>query len=235
MPEATVEVQGLAVRYAELSALSDVTVSFSPGVTVVVGPNGSGKSSLLKAIAGIVPHASGSIRIDDQPAAEARAQGRVAYVPQADVLDSDFPLTVQDVVAMGTYAQSTSRVHTRATVAEALAQVGVSPLAHRQFGELSGGERRRVLVARALAQHADVILLDEPTAGVDNSAQQTLADVFRALAARGVTVIEATHDLHGYASRADAAVVLHRSVIASGDPSAVLTPEVLARTFGVEA
>lgn len=226
------EVRDLDVRYGEVHALDSVSIDAGPGLTVLVGVNGSGKSSLLAAIAGAVPPAHGTITVDGAPVALARQAGHVAYVPQLDAIDRDFPITVSQVVAMGCYASNEPKTTRRSRVARAINQVGLDGLEKRQIGELSGGQRRRVLIARALAQQAQVYVLDEPDAGVDPAAREVLYRVLRELTQAGRTVIMATHDLSSVPDNADHAIVMQRRVIAAGPPAQVLTPVVLARAFG---
>lgn len=226
-------IRGLTVAYGELLALQDVSVTVNPGLTVLVGVNGSGKSSLLGAITGSVRPAAGSVTIGGQPAGVARSRGEVAYVPQADSVDRDFPVTVKDVVHMGTYAGHSSPASRRAAVSKAIARVGLTGLERRQIGELSGGQRRRVLVARALAQDAPVLIMDEPEAGIDTGARRAFYAMLTEFVAEGRTIVMATHDLGSVPQLADHAIVLHRRVLAEGAPADVLTPAVLSRAFGV--
>jgi manganese transport system ATP-binding protein len=229
----TISTHDLTVRYGDLVALDNVSVTAAPGLTVVIGVNGSGKSSLLGAICGAVQPASGTVRIGDESAALARQQGAVAFVPQADAVDRDFPVTVRQVVEMGTNAANVSRRDGRRRAHAAIERVGLAGLEQRQIGELSGGQRRRVMVARAVAQEAKVLVLDEPDAGVDSSARSDIYALLRSFVDDGRTVLMSTHDLASVPDIADHAIVLHRRVIAEGSPSAVLTPHVLAQAFGV--
>jgi manganese transport system ATP-binding protein len=231
----TIETRGLRVSYGEVVAVDGVDLAVGPGLTVLVGVNGSGKSSFLGALAGAVRPSAGSVTIDGQPASEARARGAVAYVPQADAIDRDFPVTVRTVVEMGRYTSHASRAEDRAAIAQAIDRVGLAGLERRQIGELSGGQRRRVLLARAIAQDAQALILDEPDAGIDSGARQTFYALLRSFIEEGRTVLMATHDLAAVPDLADHAVVLHQRVIASGVPREVLTPEVLAQAFGVRS
>ncbi|MEX0914129.1 MAG: metal ABC transporter ATP-binding protein [Demequina sp.] len=223
---------GLTVSYGEVLALADVSITLPPGLTVVVGVNGSGKSSLLGALAGSVTPTAGTVTVDGADAGRARARGQVAYVPQADAVDRDFPVSVRTVVEMGRYATEASRAEHRDAVARAMERVGLTGLERRQIGELSGGQRRRVLLARALAQDALALVLDEPDAGIDVGARRDFHAVVRELIDEGLTVVMSTHDLASVPDVADRAIVLHQRVIAEGTPAEVLTPEVLARAFG---
>ncbi|GAA4433509.1 metal ABC transporter ATP-binding protein [Georgenia halophila] len=231
------EVQNLSVRYGAVTALDGVTLDLRPGtVTGLVGMNGSGKSTLFKSVMGLVPPESGSIRLLGGPAERARRRGAVAYTPQSEDVDWSFPVCVRDVVRMGRYGRLglTRRLRRgdEEQVAGALERVGLSDLADRQVGALSGGQRKRVFVARALAQEADVLLLDEPFAGVDRLTEDTLTALLRTLAAEGRTVLISTHDLQNLDVLCDDAVLLHRRVILHASPREVLRPENLALAFG---
>ncbi|WP_062378570.1 metal ABC transporter ATP-binding protein [Demequina pelophila] len=228
-----VEVRGLTVAYGEVLALDDVSFAVGPGLTVLLGVNGSGKSSLLAAIAGSLVPTRGTVHIDGGDAAVARRAGRLAYVPQADAVDRDFPVSVSEVVAMGTYARHVSHAHLRVAVRDALARVGLDGLERRQIGELSGGQRRRVLLARALVQDAPTIVLDEPLGGVDAGVQATFYALLRELVGEGRTILMSTHDLASVPDLADRAILLHQRVIADGPPREALTDDLLARAFGV--
>lgn len=231
MTGAAVRVHDLTVRYGDILALDAVSAAFGPGLSVVIGVNGSGKTSLLRTIAGVHPHAVGAVVIGGEEAARARAAGAVAFVPQADGVDWGFPVSVADVVEMGRYGRREGRGPRREAAAAALDRVGMGGHARRQIGELSGGQRRRVFLARAIAQEAPVLVLDEPLAGVDTTAQTAFHSLLRGLADEGRTVIMSTHDLGSIPDLAGHVVVLHQRVLAAGSPAKVLTPAVLARAF----
>lgn len=233
-----VEVRGLTVRYAEVRALDDVALVLRPGAACgLVGMNGSGKSTLFAALVGLVRAQSGTVSIFGGSPATARAGGLVGYVPQQDSLDRDFPVPVRDVVLMGRYHSMGWRRRPAsgdlAAVDDAMARVGVTDLADRRFGRLSGGQRQRVLLARALAQRARLLLLDEPFTGVDVVSEAAVTAVLRELVADGVSILVSTHDLSVLPELCDTAVLLHRRVLAAGPTAEVLTPDNLARTFGL--
>lgn len=237
---ASIRLDAVTVRYGAVTALDDVTVAIAPGaVTALVGMNGAGKSTLFGAITGRLRPHTGRIEVLGGTADSARRAGRVAVMPQSDGVDADFPLTVADVVAQGRYGRLglTRRLKPadRAAVTDALARVQLSELAERPIGALSGGQRRRAFVARALAQEADVLLLDEPYAGVDVVSEQLIADVLSDLAARGRTVLVSTHDLATLPDRADRVILLARRIITVDEPEVALAPESLARAFGLTA
>lgn len=218
-------------------ALNRASLQVAPGsICGLVGMNGSGKSTLFKAIMGVVP-ASGSVRIDGLAPCEARKQGLVSYVPQSEDIDFTFPVSVRDVVSQGRYGRLgiTRRLGAadRAAVDTALERVGLTDLAHRQIGNLSGGQRKRVFVARGLAQEARLLLLDEPFAGVDKKSEAMLVSLFKELRADGAGVLISTHDLANLADLADTAVLLRNEVLLTGDPATVLAPENIVRAFGM--
>ena len=202
----------------------------------LLGLNGSGKSTLFKAIMGVTP-AEGQVLIDGQTPTQARKLGLVSYVPQSEDIDFTFPVSVRDVVSMGRYGRlgPTRRLKAadRAAVDEALERVDLLDLAHRQIGNLSGGQRKRAFVARGLAQGARLLLLDEPFAGVDKRSETMLMNLLRQLRDAGAGVLISTHDLANLAELADTAVLLRNEVLLSGEPGAVLAPENLVRAFGM--
>ena len=233
------EVRGLTVRYGEVSALEDVSLTLGTGrVCGLVGMNGSGKSTLFKTVMGTVRPLSGTVVVAGGSPAAARRQGLVGYVPQSEDVDWTFPLSVREVVETGRYGHlgPTRRLRAadRAAVAEALERVGLADLAHRQVGRLSGGQRKRAFLARAVAQGAATLLLDEPFAGVDRTSEATITELLRALAAEGASVLVSTHDLQALPDLADEAVLLMRRVLLHGPSTEVLRPENLAHAFGLD-
>ena len=228
MTHTEIDIADLEVRYGRQVALRAVTATIPCArVTALVGPNGSGKSSLLGAIAGVVPASAGTI--------DRRGTRRTAYVVQRSAVADTLPVTVHDTVAMGRWAhrgpwRRLTR-HDRAVVDDCLARLGIGDLARRPLGGLSGGQRQRALVAQGLAQEPDLLLLDEPSAGVDLAADEYIAKAVGDAAARGVTVVLATHDLAA-AERADHCLLLGDGhLLAQGPPGEVLTPAALARTW----
>jgi ABC-type Mn2+/Zn2+ transport system ATPase subunit len=225
----------MTVGYADRPALEHVDLAIEAGTLLaVVGPNGAGKSTLLKVMAGILVPWSGRVEVLGAPAG--REARRIAYVPQAELVDWHFPVTVRDVVMMGRYPalgplRRPGAADHRA-VDEAIAQVGMSKHRGTQIGSLSGGQRRRVFLARALAADPDVYLLDEPVTGVDPTTQEDLMDILEAEARRGRTVVATTHDLACAAQRFQRVLAVNRTVIAHGPSSLVLDPAILARIYG---
>ncbi|GAB2756143.1 metal ABC transporter ATP-binding protein [Salinifilum aidingensis] len=232
-----VDTRGLTVRYGETLALDDVSLRVGDGrVCGLLGTNGSGKSTLFKALLGLVPAERGQVRLLDRPQRRARANASIAYVPQSEAVDWRFPVTVRDVVLMGRYAHMgplrRPRRADRAAAHDALERVGLAELAARPIGQLSGGQRKRTFVARGIAQGAQLLLLDEPFAGVDRSSQATITELLHALRGEGRTVLVSTHDIAGVGELCDEAVLLYRGVLAHGPVQDVVAPDVLARAFG---
>ncbi|WP_461001386.1 metal ABC transporter ATP-binding protein [Streptomonospora sediminis] len=233
-----IEVAGVSVHYGRTTALEDVSLTLGQGrICALLGANGSGKSTLITAVLGRTTAGTGRVRILGASPAAARKRGLVGYVPQSEQVDRDFPVRVADVVMMGRYGHMgparRARKADRSAVARALERTGLSDLAHRPIGALSGGQRKRAFVARAIAQGARVLLLDEPFAGVDGRSQHTIAQVLAAMRDDGHTLVVSTHDLAGVPQWCDEAVLLQRRLLAHGTPREVLTPQRLAQTFGL--
>ncbi len=229
------DIRGLWAGYNRIAALEDVTFQVYPGkITGIIGPNGSGKSTLFKVILGLLRPWRGEVLVFGRPSVSQRTL--VGYMPQMELVDWDFPVTVSDVALMGRYGRlGLLRRPTRTdrhAAGEALEKVGMADLRKRLIGELSGGQRRRVLLARALANDPKLLLLDEPLAGLDATAQHQLLDVVGGLQAQGTTVVLSTHDLSCVSSACHHAVCLNRGLVAQGAPEEVLTERVLSETFG---
>ena len=228
------EVSVGAVRNGRSHALRQVNFKAQRGERIaVVGPNGAGKSTLFKLIVGTVKPSEGQVNIFGHG-----PDGHICigYVPQRNEIDWSFPVTVEDVVMMGRVGQiGLFRWARRADwelVRRSLDRVGASHLAKKQIGELSGGQQQRVFIARALAQEAELLLLDEPLNGLDLPTQQSIFDVLDSLRPDGVTVLVATHDLQLAADRFDKIMLLNRQIIAFAEPTAVLTTENLLQAYG---
>jgi len=212
---AAVSLDHVSAGYGERMALSDVSLQVARGsLLAVVGPNGAGKSTLLKVMAGLLRPFSGSVRILGEPVG--RAARRVAYLPQAEAVDWQFPVAVAD----------------REHVEHALQTVRMHDLRSRQIGALSGGQRRRVFLARAIAAEPDLFLLDEPVTGVDATTQEELMDVLEAQTRLGRTVVASTHDLLCAAQRFHQAAFINGRVVATGPAQLVLDQRLLAETYG---
>ncbi|AJT62609.1 Manganese transport system ATP-binding protein MntB [Streptomyces lydicus] len=221
--------------YGSTVALDDVHGSVAGGQALaLVGPNGAGKSTLIKSALGLVTVASGSVTVCGRRPAAART--RTAYVPQADALDPEFPVTVGQVVLMGRYRavgwlRRPGR-RDRAIAAEALDLVGLADRARNRFGTLSGGQRQRVLLARAIAQHADVLLLDEPFNGVDAVSRDALLGALRELKAGGAAVLVSTHDLAIAQALCEQVCLLNGRQFGFGPVRSTLTADNLKECYG---
>lgn len=234
-----VSVREITVRYGEVLALDGATLELRTGtICGLVGMNGSGKSTLFKTMMGLLRPDAGSVRVGGEAPARARKRGVVGYMPQSEDVDWAFPLSVRDVVMTGRYGRmGITRRAKRAdhdAVDHAIARVELSEYGARQIGQLSGGQKKRVFLARCIAQSASVLLLDEPFAGVDKRSEATITRLLRELADDGATVLVSTHDLHALPELADEAVLLMRRVLMHGPPGTVLQPENLAQAFGLD-
>lgn len=248
-PGARLKDEGLAT--AEGLAATNVTVTYRNGltalraasftipkgtITALVGVNGAGKSTLFKAIMGFVPLAAGEISVLGMSVRQALKRNLIAYVPQAEEVDWNFPVLVEDVVMMGRYGHMNFlRIPSRKDhemVADALARVGMSDFRKRQIGELSGGQRKRVFLARALAQEGQVILLDEPFTGVDVTTEEQIIALMRDLRAEGRVMLVSTHNLGSVPDFCDRTIFVKGTVIASGPTEDTFTEENLKTAFG---
>ena len=232
-----IEADHLCVNYNATVALYDASLVLPAGcICGLVGMNGSGKSTLFKALTGFVRPSRGRIRINGLTVAEAQREQAVAYVPQSEGIDNNFPVSVWDVVMMGRYgAMNLLRIPARAdrvAVREALSQVELLPLRDRPIGALSGGQRKRAFLARAIAQGGSVLLLDEPFNGVDVRTEKLMADLFLQFRSEGRTILISTHDLSHVREFCDLVVLINKTVLAYGETSEVFTSENLSLTFG---
>jgi manganese/iron transport system ATP-binding protein len=233
--EAGIRLGHLTVRYnGRLPALEDISFTLPRGERVaVVGPNGAGKSTLFKVIAGVLAPTSGRVEVYGHCPNEHIC---IAYVPQRSQVDWSFPVTVADVVMMGRVGRlgllRWPRRRDWEIVSESLRLVDMAEMADRQIGELSGGQQQRVFIARALAQEAEILLMDEPLTGLDLPTQEALFRILDQLRERKVTVMVATHDLNQAADRFDRLILLNRRLIAMGRAAEVLTPAHLAAAYG---
>lgn len=231
-----IDIQGVSVRYHEKLVLDDVTASVpESAICGLVGMNGAGKSTLFKSIMGAVPAGKGKVRLAGYTVRAAQKKGIVAYVPQTEMIDWNFPVSVHDVVMMGRYGQMNflriPKTKDEEAVTRALERVHLTDFADRQIGQLSGGQRRRTFVARALAQGASILLLDEPFAGVDAKTEASLVALLRELKKQGVTTLIAAHDLNTIGSYCDHIILLKKTVIAAGPTKKVFTAENIAKTY----
>jgi ABC-type Mn2+/Zn2+ transport system ATPase subunit len=227
-------VQDVWAGYDGRPAIEAISFDLPAGsLAGLAGPNGSGKSTLLKAVLGLVRPWRGRIEVYGQPLNGQRAL--IGYAPQAELVDWGFPATVADVVMMGRYGRigllRRPSAADRDAVAIALRQVGLEPLAGRQIGELSGGQQRRMLIARALAQDAGLLLLDEPMGGLDPTTEHELLSLFERLRDAGKTLLVATHDLSCIAACFDYTLLINQRLIAFGPTAQVLNTENLSVAF----
>lgn len=234
----SIEVHDLTVTYPNgVTAMRDASFALGPGtICALVGVNGSGKSTIFKAIMGFIRPSSGDIRLCGMPVDEALKRNIVAYVPQSEDIDWNFPVLVETVVMMGRYGhmnflRQPSRTD-RLKVDEALERVGLSAYRNHQIGELSGGQRKRVFLARALAQEGSIILLDEPFTGVDVKTETAIIDLLRELRASGQLMLVSTHNLGSVPDFCDEVVLLNRKVLAAGPTVEVFTQKNLELAFG---
>ncbi|QRV01636.1 metal ABC transporter ATP-binding protein [Arcanobacterium phocisimile] len=230
------DVRNVHVAYGEVRALTGIDFAIDSGkICAIVGMNGSGKSTFFKSIMGLVRYQQGDIRIVGQSSLDARRAGKVGYVPQNEEIDSRFPLSIYEVVMMGRYGlmgplRKPSDAD-RAAVNHALDVVGLTDLADRPIGALSGGQRKRAFVARAVAQGAELMLLDEPFAGVDYTSAGVITELLQELAKAGATLLVSTHDLSAIPDFADEVALLNRKIVGRGDPRTTLNAENLKIAF----
>jgi manganese/iron transport system ATP-binding protein len=228
------EVSHLSVRYENRVALEDVSFALSKGERVaVVGPNGAGKSTLFKVIAGVLEPTSGQVEVYGHGPG---GHICIAYVPQRSQVDWTFPVNVADVVMMGRIGQmGLLRWPHRSDwnlVHSALREVGIDDLSERQISELSGGQQQRMFIARALAQQAEIVLMDEPLTGLDASTQEAILQILDSLQEKQVTVMIATHDLQQAAARFDRVMLLNHRLLGFGPPQEIFTSERLVQAYG---
>lgn len=231
--------------------VDDITVTYNNGHTAIhntsfklnggticalVGVNGSGKSTLFKSIMGMVKPNTGSVTLNHLPVTQALQQNIIAYVPQTEEVDWDFPVLVSDVVMMGRYGRmSFLRIPSKEDKKQvdiALERVNMSELRHRQIGELSGGQKKRVFLARALAQQGKVLLLDEPFTGVDVQTENAIIELLKSLRKEGHLILVSTHNLGSVPEFCDQVVLFNRTVLATGPTKTTFTPQNLMVTFG---
>ncbi|MDC9588697.1 manganese/iron ABC transporter ATP-binding protein [Xenorhabdus sp. XENO-10] len=219
------------------TAIYDASFDITGGtICALVGMNGSGKSTLFKTIMGLVTPSQGKVTLNDQPIKTALKQNIIAYVPQTEDVDWNFPVLVSDVVMMGRYGKMgflrrpSKRDHE--IVNEALGRVGLAGLRDRQIGELSGGQKKRAFLARALAQEGKVLLLDEPFTGVDVKTENAIVDLLRDLRDEGHLILVSTHNLGSVPEFCDHVILINRTVLASGHTENTFTQKNLEITFG---
>ena len=231
-------VQHLTVNYREVRALEDITFSLQAGTLIgLLGPNGAGKSTLIKALLGLIPVQDGQVMYEGAPLRQQRRN--VAYVPQRSQIDWDYPTTVWNVVMLGRTAhagwfRSPSR-QSAEIVKESLRRVELLDLRDRPIGALSGGQQQRVFLARAIAQQADLLLLDEPLAAVDKKTEALIFQIYDELKAEGKTLLISCHEWGGILNHYDELLLINQQLIAQGSPKTVMTPENIQRAYNIPA
>ena len=235
---ASISVESVTVRYSNgHTAIRDVSFTLQGGTTcALVGVNGSGKSTLFKSLMGQIKPKSGSIRLCGLPVPQALKRNLVAYVPQSEEVDWQFPVSVYDVVMQGRYGYLNflrlPKAEDKRKVQEAMERVGIAHLAQRQIGELSGGQKKRVFLARALAQQSKIILLDEPFTGVDVKTENAIVDLLGQLRAQGHLILVSTHNLGMVPDFCDQVVMINRTVLAAGRTEHTFNQHNLELAFG---
>lgn len=237
MNEIGIDIENVTVAYHGKVALHSASLQLQPGtICGFVGMNGAGKSTLFKAIMGFVKPNTGRVLINGLPIRKVQKSNLVAYVPQSEEVDWNFPVNVYDVVMMGRYGYMNllriPRSTDRQAVRESLERVEMWHMRDRQIGELSGGQKKRTFFARALTQQAKVLLLDEPFAGVDIKTEKMMINLLMELRQTGHIILVSTHDLESITTFCDQVVLINRSILAYGNTSEVFTEENLSRTFG---
>ncbi|MFT5037121.1 MAG: ABC-type Mn2+/Zn2+ transport system ATPase subunit [Candidatus Azotimanducaceae bacterium] len=231
-----IELKDVTVAYKTTRALTSASIEIPHQTFMgVIGMNGAGKSTLFKTIMGLIAPSSGSVLVCGKSPTEAQKLGLVAYVPQNELVDWDFPVSVYDVVMMGRLgAQNIFRTPSNednTLVEDALQKVGMHAFCGRQIGALSGGQRKRVFIARALAQGASILLLDEPFAGLDAVSEHNLTALLVSLQKEGKTIILATHELTSLSEYCDTVALIKHTVIAYGPTKDVFTKELVSKTY----
>lgn len=235
MEKPVLELHNLTVTYQNKPAIWNVDYEIPGGRMVgIVGPNGSGKTTMMKTVMGLIRPGSGYVRIFGEPLEKMR--GRIAYVPQRSSVDWDFPVNVLDTVLMGRYRPGSllrrTRREDRDKARESLKKVGMEKYVKRQISQLSGGQQQRVFIARALAQEADLYLLDEPMAGVDAATEDTIISLLQSMREAGKTIMVVHHDLQTAHRYYDWLVMMNTHLIAAGPTEQVFTEQNLHDTYG---
>ncbi len=233
--EPLLEIHDLTVSYDQSPVLWNVDLSLPSGKLIgVLGPNGAGKSTLIKAVMGLVTPSGGYVKIFGSRLEEVRS--RISYVPQRESVDWNFPASVLDVVMMGTYGKlglfRRPGAKERQIALQSLEKVGMQSFINRQISELSGGQQQRVFIARALAQEADLYLMDEPFAGVDMATETAIFQLLQMMTAEGKTVVVVHHDIHSAMNYFDWIIMLNLHLVASGPKELVITEDLLRKTYG---
>jgi ABC-type Mn2+/Zn2+ transport system ATPase subunit len=235
MSKPVVEFRNVTCRYGATNVLEDVNLHIHQGQFAgILGPSGAGKTTLLKTVLGLIQPARGTVSVGGKPL-NGRPSSRVAYVPQVETVDWNFPVTVEQAVLMGRSTQSSlwpwpSRAE-RELACTLMERLGIAEFSKRHIRDLSGGQQQRIFLARALIAEPDLLVLDEPTAGVDMRTQEDILHLLAHLNRDGVTILMTTHDLNAAAAHLPWVICLNRSVIAQGTPDDVFVPEILNATY----
>lgn len=236
MKNYAIDVQNIVVKYGDKVALSESSLRIMPGtICGLVGMNGAGKSTLFKTIMGFVTPTQGTVLLNNMSVSEAQKKGIVSYVPQTEDIDWNFPVTVWDVVMMGRYGfmnfMRTPRKEDSSLVTDALKKLNIFDLKERQIGELSGGQKKRVFLARSLAQGAQIMLLDEPFAGVDAKTEAEVTSLLLDLKKHGIVVLISTHELTSLTEYCDHVAFIKNGITVFGKTDDVFTPANISSTF----
>jgi ABC-type Mn2+/Zn2+ transport system ATPase subunit len=237
-PDELVRFSGVTCGYDSRAVLRDIDLVIREGAFVgIVGPSGAGKTTLLRAIVGAVPRVEGSLTFDGRPVGRG-ATPRVGWVPQLETVDWNFPATVREVVLMGRWSdrpwQAWPSRNDHAAVDRLLDRLGIGGLGRRHIRELSGGQQQRVFLARAMIGEPRLLLLDEPTSGVDLKTRDDILHLLADLNGDGMTIVMTTHELNTVAAHLPWVVCVNGSIVAEGDPDDIFTSEVLGRTYGAD-
>jgi len=235
MMDSIINVSGLTVSYGHKTVLSNIYLDIKPGQLIgVLGPNGAGKSTLFKSMLGLIEPTVGTIQVFGKDIDEDRK--RIAYIPQKDEVDWDFPATARDVVAIGRYPHKSlfqqMTADDQKIIDQALEEMGITHLQKRQIGQLSGGQQQRVFLARALAQEADILFLDEPFVGVDITTEEKIITILKNLAKEGKTCLVVHHDLATVAEYFDHVILLNQRLVQYGPTPTIFNQENLNKTYG---
>lgn len=230
-----IEIRNLNVDYFGNSALENVNIDIPFGYTIgIIGPNGAGKSTFIKSLLEVIKKRTGTVKVEGRDISEYKR--KIAYVPQKNDIDLTFPITVKDTVLTGTYPNlrifQRPGKKERQSVEECMAMVDISDLANKQISNLSGGQLQRVFIARALAQKADVLFLDEPFVGIDLVSEKIIVKLLKQLREEGKTILIVHHDLHEVEEYFDKVIILNKKLIAFGDVKDTFTAENILHAYG---
>jgi ABC-type Mn2+/Zn2+ transport system ATPase subunit len=237
LTQPTIQVKDLMVAYDGNVAIHDIEFQLHPGtISALIGPNGGGKSTLFKAIMGFIIPTQGEVQIEAMLVRQAQKKNLIAYVPQSDEIDWNFPVNVEDVAMMGRYGYMNflrkPSAEDRRVIDESLERVQMTVFRHRQIGALSGGQRKRAFLARALAQGGRIMLLDEPFTGVDATTEQAIISLLLDLRLKGSTILVSTHDLTSIPHFCDHVLMINQTLFAHGSIDEAFTQDNITLTFG---